>query len=126
MTCACRPDAGFTQKAPRWAIALKYPRRGRPPASLLHLVAQWGRTGVITPVAEFRAGDSGRPQPVSGPHIAQRDRPGRTGSTHDGDTVVVRKAARFIPEVVRGAERAARARRQAACSCPSTCPECGL
>ncbi|WP_295535292.1 NAD-dependent DNA ligase LigA, partial [Synechococcus sp. UW140] len=45
-------EAGFTQKAPRWAIALKYPAE-EAPSRLLRLSCQVGRTGVITPVAEF-------------------------------------------------------------------------
>ena len=44
--------AGFTQKAPRWAIALKYPAE-EAPSRLLKLTCQVGRTGVVTPVAEF-------------------------------------------------------------------------
>ena len=42
--------AGFTQKAPRWAIALKYPAE-EAPSKLLWLACQVGRTGVVTPVA---------------------------------------------------------------------------
>ena len=45
-------EAGFTQKSPRWAIALKFPAE-EAPSRLLRIVVQVGRTGVITPVAEF-------------------------------------------------------------------------
>ncbi|APD47712.1 NAD-dependent DNA ligase LigA [Synechococcus sp. CS-602] len=114
-------DAGFTQKAPRWAIALKYPAE-EAPSQLLHLVAQVGRTGVITPVAEFEpvtlAGTS-----VSRATLHNADRLVEL-DLHDGDTVVVRKAGEIIPEVVRVLSelRAPGARRL---QLPSTCPECG-
>ncbi|MEB3264107.1 MAG: NAD-dependent DNA ligase LigA, partial [Synechococcus sp.] len=49
---ALQDAAGFTQKAPRWAIALKYPAE-EAPSKLLRLACQVGRTGVVTPVAEF-------------------------------------------------------------------------
>lgn len=113
--------AGFTQKAPRWAIALKYPAE-EAPSTLIRLACQVGRTGVVTPVAEFApvalAGTS-----VSRATLHNADRLAEL-DLHLGDTIVVRKAGEIIPEVVRvltelrpaGAQRA---------ELPHVCPECG-
>ena len=113
--------AGFTQKAPRWAIALKYAAE-EAPSRLLRLVAQVGRTGVVTPVAEFEA------VPLAGTSVSRAtlhnaDRLEEL-DLHSSDTIVVRKAGEIIPEVLRvlpelrpeGAERL---------ELPSHCPECG-
>ena len=90
--------AGFTQKAPRWAIALKYPAE-EAPSRLVRLTCQVGRTGVITPVAEFEpvalAGTS-----VSRATLHNADRLAEL-DLHSGDTIVVRKAGEIIPEVLR-------------------------
>jgi DNA ligase (NAD+) len=114
-------DAGFTQKAPRWALALKYAAE-EAPSRLLRLSCQVGRTGVVTPVAEFEpvalAGTS-----VSRATLHNADRLAEL-DLHAGDTIVVRKAGEIIPEVVRvlpelrppGAEPL---------QLPPTCPECG-
>ena len=114
-------DAGFTQKAPRWAIALKYPAE-EAPSTLLRLTCQVGRTGVVTPVAEFEpvtlAGTT-----VSRATLHNADRLAEL-DLHTGDTVVVRKAGEIIPEVVRVLSelRPAGARRV---HLPDRCPECG-
>ena len=112
--------AGFTQKAPRWAIALKYPAE-EAPSRLLRLSCQVGRTGVVTPVAEFE------PVPLAGTSVSRATLHNASRlqelDLHAGDTIVVRKAGEIIPEVVRvlaelrpaGAERLA---------LPHTCPEC--
>ena len=113
--------AGFTQKAPRWAIALKYAAE-EAPSKLLRLSCQVGRTGVVTPVAEFE------PIPLAGTTVGRAtlhnaDRLAELDLC-SGDTIVVRKAGEIIPEVVRvvtelrpaGAERL---------ELPSRCPECG-
>lgn len=113
--------AGFTQKAPRWAIALKYPAE-EAPSRLLRLTCQVGRTGVVTPVAEFEpvalAGTS-----VSRATLHNADRLAEL-DLHAGDTVVVRKAGEIIPEVVRvlAELRPAGAR---PLELPHQCPECG-
>ncbi|MEB3332159.1 MAG: NAD-dependent DNA ligase LigA, partial [Synechococcaceae cyanobacterium] len=114
-------DAGFTQKAPRWAIALKYAAE-EAPSRLLHLSCQVGRTGVVTPVAEFEpvalAGTT-----VSRATLHNADRLAEL-DLHAGDTIVVRKAGEIIPEVVRVLPelRPAAAR---PLSLPPSCPECG-
>ena len=114
-------SAGFTQKAPRWAIALKYPAE-EAPSKLLRLTCQVGRTGVVTPVAEFEA------VPLAGTSVSRAtlhnaDRLDEL-DLHGGDTIVVRKAGEIIPEVVRVLKelRPAEAHRL---QLPHTCPECG-
>jgi DNA ligase (NAD+) len=114
-------EAGFTQKAPRWAIALKYAAE-EAPSRLRRLVVQVGRTGAVTPVAEFV------PVPLAGTTVSRAtlhnaDRVAEL-DLHEGDTVVVRKAGEIIPEVVRVLPelRPAGARPLAL---PNTCPECG-
>ncbi|MCP9782047.1 NAD-dependent DNA ligase LigA [Cyanobium sp. WKJ7-Wakatipu] len=113
--------AGFTQKAPRWAIALKYAAE-EAPSILLRLACQVGRTGVITPVAEFE------PVPLAGTVVSRAtlhnaDRLAEL-DLHAGDTIVVRKAGEIIPEVVRVLSelRPAGAGRL---ELPQVCPECG-
>ena len=113
--------AGFTQKAPRWAIALKYPAE-EAPSKLLRLSCQVGRTGVVTPVAEFE------PVPLAGTTVSRAtlhnaDRLAEL-DLHAGDTIVVRKAGEIIPEVLRVLPelRPAGAVRL---ELPHTCPECG-
>ena len=113
--------AGFTQKAPRWAIALKYPAE-EAPSKLLRLACQVGRTGAVTPVAEFE------PVPLAGTTVSRAtlhnaDRLVEL-DLHAGDTIVVRKAGEIIPEVVRVLPelRPAGALRL---ELPHTCPECG-
>lgn len=114
-------DAGFTQKAPRWAIALKYAAE-EAPSRLLRLACQVGRTGVITPVAEFApvglAGTS-----VSRATLHNADRLAEL-DLHAGDTIVVRKAGEIIPEVVRVLPEL-RPAGAARLQLPHTCPECG-
>ena len=90
--------AGFNAKAPRWAVAYKYAPE-EAPSRLLRVVAQVGRTGVVTPVAEFE------PVPLAGTTVARAtlhnaDRIAEL-DLRQGDTIVVRKAGEIIPEVVR-------------------------
>ena len=114
-------EAGFTQKAPRWAIALKYPAE-EAPTRLLRVGAQVGRTGAITPVAEFEAvalaGTSvSRATLHNADRIAELD-------LHLGDTIVVRKAGEIIPEVVRVLPEL-RPSDATPVQLPRHCPECG-
>ena len=89
---------GFTNKFPRWAIALKYPAE-EVPTVLENITVQVGRTGAITPVAELS------PVQLAGTTVARAtlhnaDRLAEL-NLHIGDTVIVRKAGEIIPEVVR-------------------------
>ncbi len=114
-------EAGFTQKAPRWAIALKYAAE-EAPSRLLRLTCQVGRTGVVTPVAEFE------PVPLAGTTVGRAtlhnaDRLAELDLCA-GDTIVVRKAGEIIPEVVRVLVEL-RPAGAARLELPPTCPECG-
>ncbi|MGB3531941.1 MAG: NAD-dependent DNA ligase LigA [Microcoleaceae cyanobacterium] len=112
---------GFTQKFPRWAIALKYPAE-EAPTRIKAVTIQVGRTGALTPVAELEpvhlAGTT-----VQRATLHNRDRLAEL-DIHLGDTVVVRKAGEIIPEVVRVL---AQLRPEAAeiVKMPHHCPECG-
>jgi DNA ligase (NAD+) len=112
---------GFTQKFPRWAIALKYPAE-EAPTILEGITAQVGRTGAITPVAELRpvqlAGTT-----VSRATLHNRDRIAEL-DCRIGDTVIVRKAGEIIPEVVRVLEELRPSGTQPY-HMPTHCPECG-
>ncbi|MEO0537159.1 MAG: NAD-dependent DNA ligase LigA [Cyanobacteria bacterium P01_A01_bin.123] len=112
---------GFTQKFPRWAVALKYPAE-EAPTVVEKISVNVGRTGAITPVAELSpvqlAGTTvSRASLHNGDRIAELD-------IHIGDTAVVRKAGEIIPEVVRILPelRPANAKRF---TLPTHCPECG-
>lgn len=114
-------EAGFTQKAPRWAIALKYPAE-EAPSRLLRLSCQVGRTGVITPVAEFE------PVALAGTMVSRATLHNANRlvelDLHAGDTIVVRKAGEIIPEVVRVLIEL-RPVAAMALALPHNCPECG-
>ncbi len=111
---------GFTQKAPRWAIAWKYPPE-ESPTRVENISVSVGRTGALTPVAELTpvqlAGTT-----VSRATLHNRDRIAEL-DLYIGDTVVVRKAGEIIPEVVRVLIelRPADARRF---EMPTHCPVC--
>ena len=99
---ALQQQVGHTQRAPRWAVAMKFSQT-EARTTLRKLVAQVGRTGVITPVAEFDPVElEGSTVARATLHNADRidDLTQGTG-LHAGDTLVVRKAGGVIPEVVR-------------------------
>jgi DNA ligase (NAD+) len=89
---------GFTQKFPRWAIALKYAAE-EAPTRVENITVNVGRTGALTPLAEMRpvqlAGTT-----VSRATLHNSDRIQQL-DIRIGDTVIVRKAGEIIPEVVR-------------------------
>jgi DNA ligase (NAD+) len=91
-------ELGFTNKFPRWAVALKYPAE-EAPTKLLDISVNVGRTGAITPLAHLQpvqlAGTTVQRATLhNSDRIAQLD-------LKIGDTVIVRKAGEIIPEVVR-------------------------
>ncbi|MEO0457581.1 MAG: NAD-dependent DNA ligase LigA [Cyanobacteria bacterium P01_A01_bin.114] len=114
-------ELGFTQKFPRWAIALKYPAE-EVPTILKDVSVQVGRTGAVTPVAELSpvqlAGTTvSRATLHNADRIAELD-------IHLGDTVIVRKAGEIIPEVVRVIADLRPADAEPY-HLPTQCPECG-
>ena len=118
---ATQDELGFTAKAPRWAIAYKFPPEERTTV-LRAIVAQVGRTGAITPVAEFD------PVLVAGSTIARATLHNidevRRKDVRVGDTIVVRKAGDVIPEVV-GPVSGLRPADSAEWEMPTACPSCG-
>jgi DNA ligase (NAD+) len=117
---ALQTRLGFTQKFPRWAIALKYPAE-EVPTIVERVVVQVGRTGAVTPVAEMRpvqlAGTTvSRATLHNGDRIQELD-------LHIGDTVIIRKAGEIIPEVVRVLPEL-RPTNAEPYRLPTACPEC--
>jgi len=95
---ALQEQLGFTQKFPRWAVALKYPAE-EAPTRVENISVNVGRTGALTPLAEMRpvqlAGTTvSRATLHNSDRVAQLD-------IRVGDTVIVRKAGEIIPEVLR-------------------------
>ena len=114
-------DLGFTARAPRWAIAFKFPPEEKTTV-LREIRVQVGRTGVLTPVAEFD------PVTVAGSTIARAtlhniDEVHRK-DVRVGDTIVVHKAGDVIPEVV-GPVLDKRWPDARPWQMPATCPVCG-
>ncbi|MEO0985168.1 MAG: NAD-dependent DNA ligase LigA [Cyanobacteria bacterium J06639_14] len=118
---ALQRHLGFTQKFPRWAIALKYPAE-EVPTIVKQVSVQVGRTGAVTPVAELTpvqlAGTTvARATLHNSARIAELD-------LYIGDTVIVRKAGEIIPEVVRVLSEL-RPENAIPFYMPTQCPECG-
>lgn len=118
---ALQEQLGFTQKFPRWAIALKYPAE-EAPTVVEKIRVNVGRTGAVTPLAEMRpvqlAGTT-----VSRATLHNRDRVAEL-DIREGDTVIVRKAGEIIPEVVRVLYELRPPGTQPF-EMPAHCPECG-
>jgi DNA ligase (NAD+) len=95
---ALQQELGFTQKFPRWAVAMKYPAE-EVPTQLLDISVNVGRTGAITPLAHLAPVQLGGTT-VQRATLHNIDRITQLG-LKIGDTVVVRKAGEIIPEVVR-------------------------
>ena len=112
---------GFTARAPRFYTAFKFPPEEKETV-LRAITIQVGRTGVLTPVAEFD------PVVVAGSTIARatlhNEDEIRRKDVRVGDTVVVHKAGDVIPEVV-GPVLAKRPANAVPFSMPLTCPSCG-
>ncbi|EKQ69640.1 DNA ligase, NAD-dependent [Leptolyngbyaceae cyanobacterium JSC-12] len=118
---ALQERLGFTQKFPRWAIALKYPAE-EAPTVVKRISVNVGRTGAVTPLAEMKpvqlAGTT-----VSRATLHNRDRIAEL-DIREGDTVIVRKAGEIIPEVVRVLYEL-RPEGTRPFEMPTYCPECG-
>ena len=118
---AQRERAGFTSKAPRWAIAYKY-RPEQAETRLRNIVIQVGRTGVLTPVAEldpvFVSGSTvARATLHNEEEIARKD-------IRIGDLVIVEKAGEVIPAVI-GSKKEARTGKEKVFTMPDKGPVCG-
>ncbi len=118
---AQRRALGSTAKAPRWAVAFKYPPEKKE-SRVLDIVVQVGRTGVLTPkviVEPVRlAGTT-----VSAATLHNQDNIDRL-DLRIGDTVLLQKAGEIIPEVL-SVNKAKRPEGTVPFTLPSTCPECG-
>ncbi|HUW78108.1 MAG TPA: NAD-dependent DNA ligase LigA [Candidatus Nanopelagicaceae bacterium] len=118
---AIQQQLGTTSRAPRWAIAFKYPPE-EVTTKLLDIEVNVGRTGRVTPYAIME------PVHVSGSTVS-------SATLHNGseiirkgvligDTVVLRKAGDVIPEIV-GPVVDLRTGNECAFVMPTHCPECG-
>lgn len=118
---AQREALGSTAKAPRWAVAFKYPPE-RKESCVRDIVIQVGRTGVLTPkviVDPIRlAGTT-----VSAATLHNQDNIDRL-DLRIGDTVVLQKAGEIIPEVL-SVNKEKRPEGTVPFLMPSVCPECG-
>lgn len=118
---ASQEALGFTSRAPRWAIAFKFPPEEKQTV-LREIRIQVGRTGVLTPVAEFD------PVTVAGSTIARATLHNldeiRRKNVREGDTIIVHKAGDVIPEVV-GPVLSLRPVDAVEFQMPTTCPSCG-
>ena len=118
---ADRDELGSTSKAPRWAIAYKYPPEQKPTV-IREIVVQVGRTGVLTPKAVFE------PVQLMGTTVTNASLHNQNYVNEKdiriGDTVLVQKAGDIIPEVV-SVLKDKRPADSVSYSLPDTCPACG-
>lgn len=115
-----RDELGNTSKSPRWVVAYKW-ERYEAVTRAESIVFQVGKTGTVTPVANLE------PVPIAGTTVSRaslhnRDEMERLG-IQIGDWVVVEKAGKIIPHVVR-VEEHRRDGSQQELDFPTHCPEC--
>ncbi|HST21814.1 MAG TPA: NAD-dependent DNA ligase LigA [Blastocatellia bacterium] len=121
---ALQEELGATSKAPRWAVAYKYPPR-QATTKLNDITVQVGRIGTLTPVAELEpvllAGTT-----VSRASLHNEDQIKRLG-VMIGDYVLIEKSGEIIPQVVKTIEskRKGREGELREFVMPSHCPVCG-
>jgi DNA ligase (NAD+) len=118
---AQREILGEVSRAPRWAIAYKFPAE-EATTRVLDIVVQVGRTGALTPVAILE------PVEVSGATVSRatlhNEDEIRRKDIRIGDWVIVRRAGEVIPEVVKSIpERRTGAEKEF--KMPERCPACG-
>jgi DNA ligase (NAD+) len=112
-------ELGFTSKAPRWAIAYKYPAR-QEQTVVKDIVVQVGRTGTLTPVAMLEPVQVGGVT-VSRSTLHNMDEIERLG-VQIGDTVLVERAGEVIPHVLKVVKEGKDRR---PFRVPKECPVCG-
>jgi len=116
---ALQNEVGYTARAPRWAIAYKYPAH-QETTVVNEIRVQVGRTGVLTPVA-FLA-----PVQVGGVTVSRSTLHNldeiRRLDLHAGDTVLVERAGEVIPHVVKVVKHG---KQEHEFEMPKKCPECG-
>ncbi len=117
---ALQEEFGATTKAPRWAIAYKYPAR-QATTKLLSISVQVGRTGALTPVANLE------PVLLAGTTVARaslhnEDEIKRLG-IRIGDTVMIEKSGEIIPQVL-GVVESKRDGTETEFEFPTVCPVC--
>src|SRR3989338_6352064 len=112
---------GYTGKAPRFAIAFKFPAE-QATTVMKDIVSQVGRTGALTPVAHLA------PVLVAGTVVSRatlhNDSEIKRLGLKIGDTVIIQKAGDVIPEVVRVLKEM-RTGKEKEFKMPKTCPVCG-
>ena len=111
---------GFVSRAPRFAVAHKYPAEEQA-TQVLKIEVQVGRTGVLTPVARLKPVEVGGVT-VTNATLHNEDEL-RRKDVWAGDTVVVRRAGDVIPEVV-GVRKKGPRREEERFSMPDRCPVC--
>lgn len=118
---ALQDEFGATQKAPRWAVAYKYPAR-QAPTKVLNIFVSVGRTGAITPVAilepVFLAGTT-----VSRATLHNEDEIKRL-DVKIGDWVMIEKSGEIIPKVL-SVVTSKRTGKEKDFEPPENCPVCG-
>jgi DNA ligase (NAD+) len=119
---ALQRQLGATSRAPRWAIAYKFPPEERT-TQLMDIAVSIGRTGKATPFAVLQPVFVGG-STVSLATLHNEDQV-RAKDVRPGDTVVVRKAGDVIPEVVGPVLGGDKRRRRRAWKFPTACPSCG-
>jgi DNA ligase (NAD+) len=113
-------ELGFTSKAPRWAIAYKYPAH-QETTLVREIRVSVGRTGVLTPYAVFE------PVQIGGVTVVKSTLHNldevRRLNVHAGDTVLVERAGEVIPHVLKVVKHGTEEKEF---EMPAHCPECGM
>jgi DNA ligase (NAD+) len=112
-------ELGYTSKAPRWAIAYKYPAR-QETTVVNDIIVQVGRTGALTPVAVLEPVRVGGVT-VSRSTLHNMDEIERLG-LQIGDTVLIERAGEVIPHVLKVLKEG---KHRKPFKMPKNCPECG-